>query len=97
MQDTLHFQAFFTGDQSDSFERFTKEVNDFMKEAEELSKAQREVTEATNERVTWRRREVNELDTLVGCLYWLTFELLMHLPFLRLRRLEELLMSIKLV
>ena len=28
MNDTLHFQALFVGDQGDSFERFTKEVNE---------------------------------------------------------------------
>ena len=48
MQGTLHFQASFTGDQSDSFERFTKEGNDHMGEAEGLSKAQREAIEVTN-------------------------------------------------
>ena len=68
MNDTLHFQASFVGDQGDSFERFTKEVNKHMKEASRSSKAQREAIKATNERIT-QRREVNELDTLVGCLY----------------------------
>ena len=33
MNDILHFQASFVGDQGDSFERFTKEVNEHMKEA----------------------------------------------------------------
>ena len=82
MNDTLHFQASFVGDQGDSYERFTKEVNEHMKEATGSSKAQREAIDATNERVTRRRREINELDTLVGCLYQLTFELLMHCPLL---------------
>ena len=66
MNDTLHFQASFVGDQGDSFERFTKEVNEHMKEATGSSKAQREAVEVTNERVTQRRREIDELDTLVG-------------------------------
>ena len=35
MNDTLHFQASFVGDQGNSFERFTKEVNEHMKEATE--------------------------------------------------------------
>ena len=52
MNDTLHFQASFVGDQGDSFERFTKEVNEHMKEATGLSKAQREVIDIVNERVT---------------------------------------------
>ena len=65
MLDTLHFQASYVGDQSESIERFTKEVNDHMKEAVGTSKAQREAIEVTNERVTERRREVDELDTLV--------------------------------
>ena len=66
MNNTLHFQALFVGDQDNSFERFTKEVNEHMKEATGSSKAQREAVEVTNERVTRRRREINELDTLVG-------------------------------
>ena len=40
MNDTLHFQASFVGDQGESFDRFTKEVNEHMKEATGLSKAQ---------------------------------------------------------
>ena len=66
MNNTLHFQASFVGDQGDSFEKFTKEVNEHMKEATGSSKAQREAVEVTNERVTQRRREIDELDTLVG-------------------------------
>ena len=69
MNDTLHFQALFVRDQGNSFEQFTKEVNEHMKEATGSSKAQREAIDATNERVTQRRREIDELDTLVGCLY----------------------------
>ena len=65
MNDTLHFQASFVGDQGDSYERFTKEVNEHMKEATGSSKAQREAIDAVNERVTQRRKEVDELDTLV--------------------------------
>ena len=52
MNDTLHFQASFVGDQTESIERFTKEVNDHMKESTGSSRAQREVIESTNERVT---------------------------------------------
>ena len=52
MNNTLHFQASFVGDQGDSYERFTKEVNEHMKEATGSSKAQREAIDATNERVT---------------------------------------------
>ena len=52
MNNTLHFQASFVGDQGDSYERFAKEVNKHMKEATGSSKAQREVIDATNERVT---------------------------------------------
>ena len=33
MNDTLHFQASSVGDQGNSYERFAKEVNEFMKEA----------------------------------------------------------------
>ena len=65
MNDTLHFQASFVGDQGDSYERFAKEVNEHMKEATGSSKAQREAIDAVNERVTQRRKEVDELDTLV--------------------------------
>ena len=54
------------GDQTESYERFTKEVNKHMKESTGSSRAQREVIEMTNERVTRRRREINELDTLVS-------------------------------
>ena len=80
MNDTLHFQASFVGDQGDSFERFTKEVNEHMKEATGSSKAQREAIDMVNERVTQRRREVDELDTLVWCLCWWTFKLTNHSP-----------------
>ena len=52
MNDTLHFQASFVGDQTESIERFTKEVHEHMKESTGSSKAQREAIEATNERVT---------------------------------------------
>ena len=66
MNDTLHFQALFVGDQTESIECFTKEVNEHMKESTGSSKAQREAIEATNERVTRRRREIDELNTLVS-------------------------------
>ena len=66
MNDTLHFQASFVGDQTESYEHFTKEVNEHMKESTGSSRAQREAIEMTNERVTRRRREINELDTLVS-------------------------------
>ena len=52
MQDTLHFQASFVGDQGESYERFTKEVGKHMKEMTGTSKAHREAIEATNEWVT---------------------------------------------
>ena len=52
MNNTLHFQASFVGDQGDSFERFTKEVNKHMKEATGSFKAQRQAIDTTNERVT---------------------------------------------
>ena len=65
MNDTLHFQASFVGDQGDSFKRFTKEVNEHMKEATGSSKAQREAIDSVNKRVTQRRKEVDKLDTLV--------------------------------
>ena len=68
MNNTLHFQASFVGDQTESYERFTKEVNEHMKESTGSSRAQREAIETVNERVTWRRREVDEPDTLVCCL-----------------------------
>ena len=66
MNDTLHFQVSFVGDQTESYERFTKEVNEHVKESTDSSKAQREAIEVTNERVTQRRREIDELDTLVS-------------------------------
>ena len=66
MNDTLHFQASFVGDQTESIEHFTKEVNKHMKESTGSSRAQREAVEATNKRVTRRRREIDELDTLVS-------------------------------
>ena len=66
MNNTLHFQALFVGDQMESCERFTKEVNEHMKESTGSSRAQREVIETTNERVTRRQREIDELDTLVS-------------------------------
>ena len=49
MNNTLHFQASFVGDQGDSYERFAKEVNKHMKETTGSSKAQREVIDAVNE------------------------------------------------
>ena len=52
MNNTLHFQASFVGDQGDSYERFAKKVNEHMKEATGSSKAQREVIDVVNERVT---------------------------------------------
>ena len=52
MNDTLHFQALFVGDQTESYECFTKEVNEHMKESTGSSRAQREAIEMTNERVT---------------------------------------------
>ena len=52
MNDTLHFQASFVGDQGDSYEWFAKEANKHMKEATGSSKAQREAIDAVNERVT---------------------------------------------
>ena len=52
MNNTLHFQASFVGDQTESYECFTKEVNEHMKESTGSSRAQREVIEAVNERVT---------------------------------------------
>ena len=66
MNDTLHFQASFVGDQTESIECFTKEVNKHMKESIGSSRAQREAIEATNKRVTQQRREINKLDTLVS-------------------------------
>ena len=66
MNDTLHFQASFVGDQMESYECFTKEVNEHMKESTGSSRAQREAIETTNERVTQWRKEINELDTLVS-------------------------------
>ena len=88
MWDTLHFQASFIGDQGDSFERFTKEVNKHMKEAEGTSRAHRKVIEVTNERVTRRRREVNDLNTLVSICVSGSLSLLTHLLFPRSRRWE---------
>ena len=52
MNNTLHFQASFVGDQGNSFERFTKEVNEHMKEATGFFKAQREAIDMVNERIT---------------------------------------------
>ena len=50
----------------ESYERFTKKVNEHMKESTGSSRAQREVIEATNERVSRQRREIDKLDTLVS-------------------------------
>ena len=52
MNNTLHFQASVVGDQTESYECFTKEVNEHMKESTGSSRAQREVIEMTNKRVT---------------------------------------------
>ena len=49
-----------------------------MKESTGSSKAQREAIEATNERVTRRRREINELDTLVSVCVGGSFEFTTH-------------------
>ena len=76
MSNTLHFQASYVGDQNESYERFAKEVSEHMKESTGVSRAQREASQAAkevieeaNERITRRRKEINDLDTLVGCLY----------------------------
>ena len=78
MNDTIHFQASFVGDQAESIERFTKEVHEHMKESTGSSKAQREAIGATNERVTRRRREIDELDTLVSVCVGGSFEFTTH-------------------
>ena len=71
MNDTLHFQASFVGDQTESIERFTKEVNEHMKESTGSSKAQREAIEATNERVTQRRCHEIRFLGLISCSHFL--------------------------
>ena len=78
MSDTLHFQALFVGDQTESCEHFTKEVNEHMKESTGSSRAQREAIEVTNERVTRWRREIDELDTLVSVCVGGSFEFATH-------------------
>ena len=66
MQDTIRFQGSFMGDMNDDWERSVKEVSEHMKEACGVHKAHRLAIEATNERVTRRRREVDTLDNLVS-------------------------------
>ena len=53
---------------------FHQEVNEHMKESTGSSRAQREAIESTNERVTRRRREIDELDTLVSVCVGGSFE-----------------------
>ena len=66
MQDTIRFQGSFMGDMNNDWERSAKEVSEHMKEACGVHKAHRLAIEATNERVTRRRREVDTLDNLVS-------------------------------
>ena len=65
MQSTINFQASFVGDSMESVDRFTTQVTEHMKECQGTQRGYRKALEDTNERITRRRGEGDDLSALV--------------------------------
>lgn len=65
MQSTINFQGSFVGDLGESVDKYTTEVNEHIKEAVATSKAHRKKLQDQDERITRRRGEIDDINTLV--------------------------------